>query len=72
MKINKLIIGALVMLSFAACSNDDIVPDTPEAPTTGYRLTFDGGVGNETTTRAHWTDPNGSGNLTFQWDYTPA
>ena len=66
------ILCALVMLSFAACSNDDIVPDTPEQPTTGYRLTFDGGVGNETATRAHWTDPNGSGSLFFNWDYTPS
>ena len=59
----------------SSCSNDDIVsdtPDAPEQPTTGYRLTFDGGVGNETTTRAHWTDPNGSGSLFFNWDYTPA
>ncbi|MBR5612279.1 MAG: hypothetical protein IKW43_03950, partial [Bacteroidaceae bacterium] len=72
MKINKLIIGVLVMLSFAACSNDYIKPDTPEQPTTGYRLTFDGGVGVENQTRAHWSDLQGSGNLRFNWDYTPA
>ena len=75
MKINKFILGALAALPFVACQQDDIVPsmpDTPEAPTTGYRLTFDGGVGNETATRAHWTDPNGSGSLFSNWDYTPA
>ena len=66
------------MLSFVACNNDDIVPDipdtpdTPEQPTTGYRLTFDGGVGVENQTRAHWSDLQGSGNLRFNWDYTPA
>ena len=69
MKINKLIIGALAMLSFASCSNDDIKPDTPEQPTTGYRLTFDGGMGVENQTRAHWSDLQGSGNLIFNWDY---
>ena len=57
---------------FVACNeNDDIVPDTPDAPTEGYHLTFDGGVGIETGTRAVWNDDNGSGNLIFQWDYTP-
>ncbi|MBR0449995.1 MAG: DUF2974 domain-containing protein, partial [Clostridia bacterium] len=34
-----------------------------------YRLTFEGGAGIETATRASWADPNGSGNLIFQWDY---
>ena len=62
---------------FTSCNNriDPEGPDTPvnpEQPTTGYRLTFDGGVGNETATRAHWTDPNGSGSLFFNWDYTPS
>ena len=56
MKINKFILGALAMLSLAACSNNDITPDTPGQPTTGYRLTFDGGVGVENQTRAHWSD----------------
>ena len=70
--------GSLVMsllaaaLTFSACQQDDIVPDTPEQPTTGYRLTFDGGVGIENQTRAHWSDLQGSGNLMFNWDYTPA
>ena len=45
------------------------MPDTPEQPTTGYRLTFDGGVGVENQTRAHWSDLQGSGNLIFNWDY---
>ena len=72
MKINKLIIGALAMLSFVACNNDDIVPDipdTPEQPTTGYRLVFDGGVGTDNQTRAFWSDPQGRGDLTFNWDF---
>ncbi|MEE1147110.1 MAG: hypothetical protein UHS32_10125, partial [Bacteroidaceae bacterium] len=72
MKINRLILGAMVVLSLAACSNNDITPCTPEQPTTGYRLTFDGGVGIENQTRAHWSDLQGSGNLLFNWDYTPA
>ena len=46
------------------------VPDVPEQPTTGYRLTFNGGAGIEPATRASWDDPTGSGNLIFQWDYT--
>lgn len=69
------ILCALVILSFIACNNDNItpdMPDTPEQPTTGYRLTFDGGVGIENQTRAHWSDLQGSGNLLFNWDYTPA
>ena len=69
------ILCALVILSFIACNNDNItpdMPDTPEQPATGYRLTFDGGVGVENQTRAHWSDLQGSGNLLFNWDYTPA
>ena len=69
MKINRLILSACAMLSLAACSNNDITPSTPEQPTTGYRLTFDGGVGVENQTRAHWSDLEGSGNLIFNWDY---
>lgn len=66
------ILCALVILSFIACNNDNItpdMPDTPEQPTTGYHLTFDGGVGVENQTRAHWSDLQGSGNLIFNWDY---
>ena len=71
----KTVLYALSVLSFAACGNNDIVPQTPDAPeqpTTGYRLTFDGGVGVENQTRAHWSDLEGSGNLLFNWVYTPA
>ena len=69
--ISKIFILAAVAGLFASCQQDDIVPDTPDAPTEGYHLTFDGGVGIETGTRASWNDDNGSGNLIFQWDYTP-
>ena len=68
----QVLLFALSSVLLFSCEQENIVPDTPEAPTTGYRLTFDGGVGNETTTRAHWTDPNGGGSLFFNWDYTPA
>ena len=62
---------------FTSCNNEiepqePATPVTPEQPTTGYRLTFDGGVGVENQTRAHWSDLEGSGNLLFNWDYTPA
>ena len=68
----QVLLFALSSVLLFSCEQENIVPDTPEQPTTGYRLTFDGGVGNETATRAHWTDPNGSGSLFFNWDYTPA
>ena len=70
MKIHKITFYALALLSFASCNNDDIVPDTPDVPAEGYHLTFDGGVGVETGTRAVWNDDSGLGNLIFQWDYT--
>ena len=55
----------------AGCDNkEDIVSDTPDVPAEGYHLTFDGGVGVETGTRAVWNDDKGLGNLIFQWDYT--
>lgn len=63
----KTLAMAVAVAGFSAsCSNDNIVP---EQPTTGYRLTFDGGVGVENQTRAHWSDLQGSGNLIFNWDY---
>ena len=68
MKINKFIFSAWAMLSLVACSNDDI---KLEQPTTGYRLVFDGGVGTDNQTRAFWSDPQGRGDLTFNWDFTP-
>ena len=38
----KTILCALAMFSFASCSNDDIVPDTPEQPSVSKyeQLTF--------------------------------
>ena len=60
----------------ASCNRESITPEqpdqpvTPEVPSGPYRLTFEGGAGIETATRASWADPNGSGNLIFQWDYT--
>jgi len=68
--ISKIFILAAVAGLFTACQQDNIEPDTPAAPTEGYHLTFDGGMGIETGTRAVWSDDNGSGNLIFQWDYT--
>ena len=62
----------------ASCNREDVTPEqpdqpvTPEVPSGPYRLTFEGGAGIETATRASWADPNGSGNLIFQWDYTPS
>ena len=56
---------AVAGCSTSCSNNDNIVPDTPDTPTTGYRLTFEGGADIETATRASWDDPNGSGNLIF-------
>ena len=68
-KFFKILMAGAVAGLLASCSNEDIAPDTPDVPTEGYHLTFDGGVGIETGTRAVWSDDNGSGNLIFQWDY---
>ena len=54
---------AVAGCSTSCSNNDNIVPDVPEQPTTGYRLTFDGGVGVENQTRAYWSDLQGSSNL---------
>ena len=58
---------------FTSCNNEiepqePATPVTPEQPTTGYRLTFDGGVGVENQTRAHWSDLQGSGTVSFLSD----
>ena len=53
--------------SLASCSNDDIVPDTPEQPSVSKyeQLTFSTADENagKAATRAVWSDPNGKGNL---------
>ena len=67
-----LFVYGLAMGLLIACHTEAIVtptPDTPEQPTAGYHLTFDGGVGISTPSRAHWSDLQGSGNLIFNWDY---
>ncbi|MBQ2008607.1 MAG: hypothetical protein II236_08020, partial [Alistipes sp.] len=71
-KLIKTLLCVAAVAGFSSCNDDDSKPGTPEQPTTGYRLTFDGGVGVENQTRAHWSDLEGSGNLLFNWDYTPA
>ena len=71
----KTVLYALSVLSFAACGNNDIVPQTPDAPeqpsVSKYeQLTFstaDDDAGKEAT-RAVWSDPNGKGNLIFNWE----
>ena len=71
----KTILCALAMFSFASCSNDDIVPDTPDTPeqpsVSKYeQLTFSTADENagKAATRAVWSDPNGKGNLIFNWE----
>ena len=71
----KTILCALAMFSFASCSNDDIVPDTPDVPeqsgVSKYKqLTFSTADENagKAATRAVWSDPNGKGNLIFNWE----
>ena len=65
MKIHKITFYALALLSFASCNNDDIVPDTPDVPTEGYHLTFDGGVGVETGTNG--ITPKIPGRMRWSW-----
>ena len=64
----KTILCALAMFSFASCSNDDIVPDTPEQPSVSKyeQLTFSSA--DEPSTRAMWSDEKGSGSLVFNWE----
>ena len=68
----KTILCALAMFTFASCSNDDIVPDTPEQPSVSKyeQLTFSTADENagKAATRAVWSDPNGKGNLIFNWE----
>ena len=77
-KLYFIAVASMVLAGLFTSCNNEIEPQepdapvTPEQPTTGYRLTFDGGVGVENQTRAHWFDLEGSGNLRFNWDYTPA
>lgn len=68
--IRKIFIFAAVAGLFAACSNDDIVPDVPDTPTVGRHLRLGGSAGNDNAaTRASWTDNNNS-KLTFAWEYS--
>ncbi|MBQ1201675.1 MAG: hypothetical protein IIX59_06840, partial [Alistipes sp.] len=62
------IMTALALLSFASCQQDDIVPDIPEQPSVSKyeQLTFSSA--DEPSTRAVWSDPNGKGNLIFNWE----
>ena len=59
---------ASVVAGFASCNNVDITPDTPEQPSVSKyeQLTFSSA--DEPSTRAMWSDPNGKGNLIFNWE----
>ena len=67
-KLIKTLLFVAAVAGVASCSNDNVTPDIPEQPTTGYQLTFEGGVGIGNQARASWDDPNGSGNLVFNWE----
>lgn len=76
MKVNHILLSALLLSSMVSCDGNDItpeVPDTPEQPTEGYQFTFGGSTyTNEEATRASWTDASTTdkNELIFGWDYT--
>ena len=78
MKVNHILLSALLLSSMVSCDGNDItpeVPDTPEQPTEGYQFTFGGSTyTDEEATRASWTDEitgnDGKRHLVFGWDYT--
>ena len=63
---------ASVVAGFASCNNVDITPDTPEQPSVSKyeQLTFSTADDDaaKAATRAVWSDPNGKGNLIFNWE----
>ncbi|MBQ2299475.1 MAG: hypothetical protein II278_08910, partial [Bacteroidaceae bacterium] len=64
------LMGLSSVLLFS-CTNDDIVNDAPEQPQNAYeQLTFSTADENagKAATRAVWSDPNGKGNLIFNWE----
>lgn len=78
MKVNHILLSALLLSSMVSCDGNDIapeVPDTPDQPTEGYQFTFGGSTyTDEEATRASWTDEitgnDGKRHLVFGWDYT--
>ena len=78
MKVNHILLSALLLSSMVNCDGNDItpeVPDTPEQPTEGYQFIFGGSTDTEEeATRASWTDEitgnDGKRHLVFGWDYT--
>ena len=76
MKVNHILLSALLLSSMVSCDGNDItpeVPDTPEQPTEGYQFTFGGSTyTDEEATRASWTDASTTdkNKLIFGWDYT--
>ena len=59
---------ASVVAGFASCNNVDITPDTPEQPSVSKYKQFTFSSADEPSTRAMWSDPNGKGNLIFNWE----
>ena len=63
---------ASVVAGFASCNNVDITPDVPEQPSVSKyeQLTFSTADDDaaKAATRAVWSDPNGKGNLIFNWE----
>jgi len=75
MKVNHILLSALLLSSMVSCDGNDItpeVPDTPDQPTEGYQFTFGGSTyTDEEATRASWTASTTDKNkLIFGWDYT--
>lgn len=78
MKVNHILLSALLLSSMVSCDGNDItpeLPDTPEQPTEGYQFIFGGSTDTEEeATRASWTDEitgnEGKRHLVFGWDYT--
>ena len=63
---------ALSSVLLFSCEQENIVPDTPEQPSVSKyeQLTFSTADENagKAATRAVWSDPNGKGNLIFNWE----
>ena len=52
----------------ASCNREDVTPEQPDLPGISKyaQLTFSSA--DEPSTRAVWADPNGKGNLVFNWE----
>ncbi|MBQ5903791.1 MAG: hypothetical protein IIW89_05595, partial [Alistipes sp.] len=67
-KLIKTLLCVAAVAGFSSCNDDDSKPDTPQNAYEQFTISTADDDADQAAARAVWDDPNGKGNLIFNWE----